>query len=504
MTGGDWVLFAPMRMEARALRRGLPAGAPLRRTGRGLTRAGRSAVRHRDARALVVAGIAGGLTPTLRPGDVVVATEVRRADQPDEPPVPCPTAPLVAATLRRRGLTVHLGPVVTSRRLVDGADRARLAATGALAVDTESAALLASAAGRPVICVRVVADVPPQRLYRPLTWRRVRAALRTLPKVAPALVEWAEASTVREIVLAAPRSFCAGVERAISVVEQALDRYGPPVYVRKQIVHNVHVIADLQQRGAVFVDELTEIPDGAVTVFSAHGVAPSVRVAAADRGLPVIDATCPLVTKVHSEARRFVGRGNTVLLIGHAGHEETEGTLGEAPGQITLVENVTDAERIEVTDPDRVSYLVQTTLAVDEVAGVLDVLRRRFPALTGPSSDDICYATTNRQAALREVAAAADVVLVVGSANSSNSRRLVEVTERGGIPAYLVDDVGDVDLRWLAGRRTIGVTAGASAPPRLVDETVAALAGLGAHAVREHTTRTEDVHFTLPKEIRTP
>ncbi|MEO3743358.1 4-hydroxy-3-methylbut-2-enyl diphosphate reductase [Plantactinospora sp. B5E13] len=504
MTRGDWVLFAPMRMEARALRRGLPTGAPLHRTGRGLTRAGRAAARHADAGALVVAGIAGGLTPTLRPGDVVVATEVRRADRPDDPAVPCPSAPLVAATLRRRGLTVHLGPVVTSRRLVDGPDRARLAATGALAVDTESAALLASAAGRPVVCVRVVADVPPQRLYRPLTWRRVRTALRTLPKVAPALVEWAEAGTVREVVLASPRSFCAGVERAIGVVEQALDRYGPPVYVRKQIVHNVHVIADLQRRGAVFVDELTEIPDGAVTVFSAHGVAPAVRVAAAARGLPVIDATCPLVSKVHSEARRFAGRGNTVLLIGHAGHEETEGTLGEAPGQITLVENVTDAERIEVADPDRVSYLVQTTLAVDEVAGVLDVLRRRFPALTGPSSDDICYATTNRQVALRDVAADADVVLVVGSANSSNSRRLVEVTERGGTPAYLVDDVDEVDLRWLAGKRTVGVTAGASAPPRLVDETVTALAGLGADAVREHTTRTEDVHFTLPKEIRTP
>jgi 4-hydroxy-3-methylbut-2-enyl diphosphate reductase len=218
----------------------------------------------------------------------------------------------------------------------------------------------------------------------------------------------------------------------------------------------------------------------------------------------VIDATCPLVTKVHSEARRFVGRGNTVLFIGHAGHEETDGTLGEAPGRITLVESAQDAERIEVTDPDRVSYLVQTTLAVDEVSGVLDVLRRRFPALTGPSSDDICYATTNRQAALRAVAARADVVLVIGSTNSSNSRRLVEVTERGGTPAHLVDDVAGVDLRWLAGARTVGVTAGASAPPWLVDQAVRALAGLGAHAVREHTTGTEDVHFTLPKEVRAP
>jgi len=504
LTRDDWVLFAPMRMEARALRRGLSPGAPLCRTGRGLARAGRAAARHSGAGALAVAGIAGGLTTALRPGDVVVATEVRRADRPDEPAVPCPAAPMVAAALRRRGLTVHLGPVVTSRRLVDGPVRARLAATGALATDTESAALLAGAAGRPVICVRVVADVPPERLYRPLTWKRVRAALRTLPKVAPVLVEWAAATSAGEVVLAAPRSFCAGVERAISAVEQALARHGPPVYVRKQIVHNTHVIADLQRRGAVFVDELTEIPDGAPTVFSAHGVAPAVRAAAADRGLPVIDATCPLVTKVHSEARRFAGRGNTVLLIGHAGHEETEGTLGEAPGRIALVESVSDAERVEVADPDRVSYLVQTTLAADEVARVLDVLRRRFPALTGPSSDDICYATTNRQAALREVAAVSDVVLVLGSANSSNSRRLVEVTERGGTPAYLVDAVDAIDLRWLAGARTIGVTAGASAPPRLVDEAVAALAGLGVDGIREYTTHTEDVHFTLPKEIRTP
>ncbi|MGW4467162.1 4-hydroxy-3-methylbut-2-enyl diphosphate reductase [Micromonospora sp. NPDC004704] len=316
------------------------------------------------------------------------------------------------------------------------------------------------------------------------------------------MTEWAAATSVREVVLAAPRSFCAGVERAIAVVEQALDRHGAPVYVRKQIVHNTHVIDDLSRRGAVFVDELTEVPDGAVTVFSAHGVSTEVRETAAARGLPVIDATCPLVTKVHSEARRFTGQGRTVLLIGHAGHEETEGTLGEVPGAITLVQSPREAERVEVPDPGQVSYLVQTTLAVDEVSGVLDVLRRRFPALTGPSSDDICYATTNRQVALRAIAAEADLVLVVGSANSSNSLRLVEVASRAGTPAHLVDDVGAVDLRWLAGVRTVGVTAGASAPPHLVDQTVAALVGLGAQAVRERTTSTEDVHFTLPKEKR--
>lgn len=500
---GEWVLFAPMRVEARSLRRALPAGAPLRRTGRGLARATCAAAGHNGTAALAVAGIGGGLSPALRPGDLVVATEVRRDGADPEDALPCPAAPLIAASLRRRGLTVHVGPVVSSERLADGVARDRLAATGALAVDTESAALLAGAAGRPAACVRAIADVPPEPLFRPATLTRVTTALRALGPVGPALAEWAAATTVRQVLLAAPRSFCAGVERAITVVERALEQHGPPVYVRKQIVHNAHVIAELRERGAVFVDDLAEVPDGAVTVFSAHGVAPAVRATAAERGLPVIDATCPLVTKVHTEARRFAGRGATVLLIGHAGHEETEGTLGEAPDQIILVESAQDAERVEVADPQQVSYLVQTTLAVDEVTGVLEVLRRRFPALTGPGSDDICYATTNRQAALRAIAADADVVLVLGSANSSNSQRLVEVAQRAGSPAYLVDDVGAVDLRWLAGARTVGVTAGASAPPHLVDQAVTALTGLGADEVREHATSTEDVQFALPKEIRT-
>ncbi|MEV0804866.1 4-hydroxy-3-methylbut-2-enyl diphosphate reductase [Micromonospora sp. NPDC050200] len=319
------------------------------------------------------------------------------------------------------------------------------------------------------------------------------------------MAEWAAAAdSVHRVLLASPRSFCAGVERAIEVVEQALRRHGPPVYVRKQIVHNTQVVADLRARGAVFVDELDEVPDGAVTVFSAHGVSPAVRRAAADRRLPVIDATCPLVTKVHAEARRFAGRGDTVLLIGHAGHEETEGTLGEARERIRLVPDPATAETVQVDDPSRVSYLVQTTLAVDEAAGILDALRRRFPALAGPGSDDICYATTNRQRAVTAVAARADVVLVVGSANSSNSLRLVEVAERAGARAHLVDNVGCVDLRWLAGATTVGVTAGASAPPALVDEVVAALTALGAREVSEHVAAVEDVSFTLPKEARQP
>ncbi|WP_446686975.1 4-hydroxy-3-methylbut-2-enyl diphosphate reductase [Phytohabitans kaempferiae] len=316
------------------------------------------------------------------------------------------------------------------------------------------------------------------------------------------MAEWAAATTVRQVTLAAPRSFCAGVERAIATVERALDRHGPPVYVRKQIVHNAHVVADLRERGAVFVDQIEEVPTGAVTVFSAHGVAPAIRDQAAGRGLRVVDATCPLVTKVHAEARRFVARGDTVLLIGHHGHEETEGTLGEAPERMVLVPDRAAAETVPVTDPARVSYLVQTTLAADEVAGVVEVLRRRFPALAGPASDDICYATTNRQQAVAAVAVAVPVVLVLGSANSSNSHRLVEVARAAGARAYLVDDVSSVDPAWLAGAEAVGVTAGASAPPRLVDEVVAALRALGAREVVEHRTTVEDVHFTLPKEAR--
>ncbi|MFC0506318.1 4-hydroxy-3-methylbut-2-enyl diphosphate reductase [Micromonospora costi] len=323
--------------------------------------------------------------------------------------------------------------------------------------------------------------------------------------MAAALTEWAAvAGSVHHLLLAAPRSFCAGVERAIAVVEQALERHGPPVYVRKEIVHNARVVADLRARGAVFVNELDEVPDGALTVFSAHGVSPAVRQEATDRRLPVIDATCPLVTKVHAEARRFAGRGDTVLLIGHPGHEETDGTLGEAPDRIRLVPDPAAAETVQVDDPERVSYLVQTTLAMDEAAGILDTLRRRFPALAGPGSDDICYATTNRQRAITAVAARADVVLVIGSTNSSNSRRLVEVAERAGARAHLIDGVGDIDLRWLVGAATVGITAGASAPPGLVDEVVAALGALGAREVSEHTAAVEDVVFTLPKEVRQP
>ncbi|MBV9143857.1 MAG: 4-hydroxy-3-methylbut-2-enyl diphosphate reductase [Pseudonocardiales bacterium] len=308
----------------------------------------------------------------------------------------------------------------------------------------------------------------------------------------------------RTVLLASPRSFCAGVERAIAVVERLLDQRGSPIYVRKQIVHNIHVVAGLQARGAVFVEELDAVPEGATVVFSAHGVSPAVWAQAAGRGLEVIDATCPLVTKVHAEARRFAARGDTVILIGHAGHEEVEGTLGEAPDQTILVQTADEATELEVTDPARVSYLTQTTLAADETTQIIQALRARFPALRGPASEDICYATTNRQDALTAIAGESDLVLVVGSANSSNSLRLVELAHRHGTPSYLIDDPRDIRPEWLDGVNVVGVTAGASAPPRLVEAVIAALAELGPLTVVERETTRETIHFALPSTVRRP
>jgi 4-hydroxy-3-methylbut-2-enyl diphosphate reductase len=313
---------------------------------------------------------------------------------------------------------------------------------------------------------------------------------------------WAEVSGPRRILLAAPRSFCAGVERAIEIVRLLLDRREPPIYVRKQIVHNRHVVSELEQRGAVFVEELDTVPDRATVVFSAHGVSPAVREEAARREMEVIDATCPLVTKVHTEARRFADRGDTVVLIGHAGHEEVEGTLGEAERHTVLVENAEDVWRLEVPDPERVSYLTQTTLAVDETAAVVEALREKFPALRGPASDDICYATTNRQDSLRAIATESDLVLVVGSENSSNSVRLVELAERQGTPGHLIDDAGDLCPDWFRDTRVVGITAGASAPPRLVESVLSALSELGEISVDERETTRETIHFTLPSAVR--
>jgi 4-hydroxy-3-methylbut-2-enyl diphosphate reductase len=306
----------------------------------------------------------------------------------------------------------------------------------------------------------------------------------------------------RRVLLAAPRGYCAGVERAIDIVEVALATYGPPVYVRKQIVHNLHVVRDLQTRGAVFVDELDQVPEGATVVFSAHGVSPAVHAQARARDLRVIDATCPLVTKVHQEARKFAASGYDIVLIGHRGHEEVEGTMGNAPGAVHLVGDEDEAARVQVADPGRVAYLTQTTLSVDETAGVVDTLRQRFPVLAGPRSDDICYATQNRQAAVKTLARDCQLVLVIGAENSSNSVRLVEVARAAGCQAHLVPEASAVDPAWFEGVDTVGISSGASAPEWLVDQLVDALVERGASEVREVEVVPEDVHFALPGTLR--
>jgi 4-hydroxy-3-methylbut-2-enyl diphosphate reductase len=299
-----------------------------------------------------------------------------------------------------------------------------------------------------------------------------------------------------KILLAAPRGYCAGVERAVDAVERALERHGPPVYVRRQIVHNLHVVRDLEAKGAVFVEEETQVPEGAAVVLSAHGVAPEVYENARGRRLSVIDATCPLVTKVHLESRRFAADDRTILLIGHAGHEEVAGTTGQAPDRTILVESPAQARTVEVPDPHRLSYLTQTTLSVDETDEIIEILRLRFPEITAPPKDDICYATQNRQDAVKAVARRADVVLVIGSANSSNSNRLVEVARGLGTPAHLVDDDSEVDPAWLVGADVIGVTSGASAPEWLVDRMLASLAELGATEIEELRLAEEDLRFS--------
>jgi 4-hydroxy-3-methylbut-2-enyl diphosphate reductase len=450
---------------------------------------------------VAVAGVAGGLDPDLRPGDVVVASEVRDAKGRY---VLRAAAPLVAE-LNRLGIRAVAGPVVSCDHIVTSStERRRLAATGAKAVDMESASVvraLAAEHGIPVAVVRVVADTAYMPIARLATVPAGARALHTLRRTGPALARWAGLAKPRTVLLAGPRSFCAGVERAIGIVEVALQRYPHPIYVRRQIVHNAHVVADLEGQGAVFVEELDEVPDGTTVVFSAHGVAPVVRAEAARRELNVIDATCPLVTKVHSEAKRFVGRGDTVLLVGHAGHDEVEGTLGEAPGHIELVQTLDDAETVSVADPERVAYTLQTTLAMDDAAEIVDVLRRRFPAIESSPTDDICYATTNRQRAVSAIAADCDVLLVVGSTNSSNSMRLIEVANRLGTPAYLVDDVTQVRPDWIENADTIGISAGASAPPRLVDEMVATLRALGPVDLHERAVAVEDLTFAMPRGV---
>jgi 4-hydroxy-3-methylbut-2-enyl diphosphate reductase len=313
----------------------------------------------------------------------------------------------------------------------------------------------------------------------------------------------AEPTAPDKLLLAAPRGYCAGVDRAVQTVEQALELYGAPVYVRKEIVHNKHVVEQLRERGAVFVEELgDEIPEGAMTVFSAHGVSPMVHADAERRGLRTIDATCPLVTKVHREAVKFAGDGYTIILIGHAGHEEVEGTMGEAPEHIVLVETVEDVDALEVPDPQRLAYISQTTLSVDETRAIIARLRERFPAITGPRTDDICYATTNRQAAVKQMAPLCDLVLVIGSRNSSNSNRLVEVAREHGADSELIDNETQIEEAWLEGKRVVGITSGASAPEELVRGVVDFFRARGTREVEEFQVVQEDVRFMLPKAIR--
>jgi 4-hydroxy-3-methylbut-2-enyl diphosphate reductase len=310
------------------------------------------------------------------------------------------------------------------------------------------------------------------------------------------------ANAPEKLLLAAPRGYCAGVDRAVQTVEHALDLYGAPVYVRKEIVHNKHVVEELRERGAIFVDEETEVPEGSTVVFSAHGVAPTVHANAEKRKLFAIDATCPLVTKVHVEAKKFAAEGYTIILVGHAGHEEVEGTMGEAPDHIVLIETEEDVESLEVPDPERVAYISQTTLSVDETRTIINRLRAKFPAIIGPRTDDICYATTNRQAAVKQMAAACDLVLVIGSQNSSNSKRLVEVARDYGADAHLIDNESQVREEWLAGKRVVGITSGASAPEELVQRLVQFFRDRGTEDVSEFEVIQEDVRFMLPKTIR--
>jgi 4-hydroxy-3-methylbut-2-enyl diphosphate reductase len=306
---------------------------------------------------------------------------------------------------------------------------------------------------------------------------------------------------IERIVLTSPRGYCAGVDRAVEAVEDALDLWGPPIYVRKQIVHNVHVVRDLGRRGAIFVESEEEVPFGARVVFSAHGVAPAVHTSAGKRNLKTIDATCPLVAKVHAEARHYAARGYSIILVGHAGHEEVEGTTGEAPEAILLVESVEDAERVSPPQTERLAYLTQTTLSLDETAEIVSVLRRRFPTIEAPKSGDICYATTNRQRAVKALLDQIDLLLVIGSRNSSNSNRLVEVARSRGIPAHLIDDESEIDDMWLNGVQSVGITSGASAPESLVHRVVTWFRQRGVGEIRAYTTVLENVSFRPPAEL---
>jgi 4-hydroxy-3-methylbut-2-en-1-yl diphosphate reductase len=420
--------------------------------------------------------------PTRR---VVIAT---RLLTPDGRRIPCPAFEILAGNARRRGLDVVTRPVEVERAPSDPATD-----VGGAALAVFAFAPSASRSEGEAVALAVAVD---------------RGDTATAEAARLLAADIAACVQPRTVIMPFPRSFCAGVERAIEMVELAIGRArragAGPVYVRRQIVHNTHVVRDLERRGAVFVEELCEVPDGATVVFSAHGVSAAVRAEAARRGLDVVDATCPLVAKVHAEARRFAARGDTVVLIGHRGHDEAVGTLGQAPGRTVLVQTPEDVAALQVPDEDRVSYLTQTTLAVSEVRHLVEMLAERYPRLQGPASQDICYATTNRQQAVTAVAEQAELMLVVGSPTSANSRALVEVARRQGRPAHLIEDAADIDLAWLRGVSTLGVTAGASASPLLTDAVVRAVSGLGETTVRERRVTEERASFSVPGKVRMP
>jgi 4-hydroxy-3-methylbut-2-enyl diphosphate reductase len=325
--------------------------------------------------------------------------------------------------------------------------------------------------------------------------------MRTRPDLHAASGGVRQRGDLMQVVLAQPRGFCAGVERAIEIVERALEKYGPPIYVRHEIVHNRHVVERLRAKGAHFVDEIDEIPDGAVTIFSAHGVASIVEKRAANRGLPVIDATCPLVSKVHIEGQRYANQGREIILIGHAGHPEIVGTMGRITGRVHLISTPDEVARLNVADPDKLAFITQTTLSVDDTRAVIEALKERFPAIVGPDTKDICYATQNRQRAARELAKIVDVVLVVGAPNSSNSSRLREIAAESGVPSYLIEDARALDRAWIEGVSAVGLTAGASAPAELVEEVIARLRELTAVELSELSGVTENVRFRMPSQL---
>ncbi len=500
------LVLAPLRLEALALGpsgRVGPTVLAIERVGMGLAQAGRSARRLSGAAvppaAVVVAGLGGALAPGLEPGDLIVADRV--VDPWGNEVARSASAPLLAGELGRKGLRAGVGTVVSTDHIVTGPERSTLSALGAVAVDMESTALARADWGAPLAVLRAISDSPGAELFSPAGALGALKGLHSLRRARMALADWAAAAGPRQVLLAEPRSFCAGVLRAIETVERALQRYGPPVYVRRQIVHNAHVVSRLESAGAVFVEELTEVPDGARVVFSAHGVGSTVNEEARRRQMSTIDATCPLVSKVHNEARRFAAAGRQLVLIGHAGHDEVEGTLGIVPGT-RLVSTPDDVAHLDLDETKPTAFVTQTTLATDEVATVIGALEQRFIDLARPAASDVCYASQNRQEAVREMAPDCDVVLVLGSANSSNSNRLVEVARRNGASAHLLDSKTDLQLSWLAGMRRVGVTAGASAPAELVQEVVDCLAGLGSISIEERSTGRENVSFPLPLEVR--